>query len=275
LPLGSSVEITEQPVTDSELTGVSVSPAQADNGSSSTTARLTVQSGVTTATFTNRALGTIEVCKKAADKSTEGVPFQFSINGGPSFTVRAGQCSTPFRVPAGTATVSESAPSNFELEKVEAAPLGRLISGPTDNPATVSVPAGGLANETVVTFTNRVKTGQFKICKASPESGLQDIPFSFSISYTVNGYAVNDSASLKPGECSALSDPVPVVGSNGQPITVTVQEAPVAGTEISSIVHAGAGALTSSNTSTGQATFTTGIGNTTITYTNVRTPLVP
>jgi hypothetical protein len=272
LPIGSQVSITERNGADFQLTGVVVSPSSADAGSSGSTAKLTVQSGVTIATFTNRALGTIEVCKNAADASTATQSFQFSVNGGTPFSVRAGDCSPTIRVPAGTATVRETVPANFELANVSAND-SHLLSGPTDNPATVSVSTGGVATETVVTFTDRVKTGQFKICKASPEPTLQNTAFNFTSSYTVNGSTVNGTASLKPGDCSGLSAPIPVVDAQGNPITVNVTEAPTASVVISSIVVDGAGSLTASNTTTGTASFTQGNGIATITYTNVRAPV--
>ena len=53
------------------------------------------------------------------------------------------------------------------------------------NPVTVSTPFGGVENETVVTFTNAVNTGQFKICKVSSEPTLQGVTFNFTYSYTV------------------------------------------------------------------------------------------
>jgi hypothetical protein len=133
--------------------------------------------------------------------------------------------------------------------------------------------AGGVGTETVVTFTDRVKTGNFKICKASPESSLQSTTFSFNYSYTVNGATTTSNLSLKPGECSGLSANLPVVDANGQPITVHVSEAPTATVQVSSIVLEGAATLTASNTTTGTASFTQGNGTAALTFTNVRTPV--
>ena len=126
------------------------------------------------------------MCKNAADPSTATQTFQFSVNSGAPISVHAGQCSPPIAVPAGTATVYELGKTNFHLVSVTpSAPVGRFVSG--TNPVTVSVPFGGVENETVVTFTNAVNTGQFKICKVSSEPTLQGVPFNFTYSYTVNG----------------------------------------------------------------------------------------
>ena len=89
-----------------------------------------------------------------------------------------------------------------------------------------------------MTFTNAVATGRFKICKVSSEPTLQGVPFTFTYSYTVNGATVTGSATLQPGQCSGLSDDIPVVDQNGQPIPVTVTEAAVSQVQVSSITVA-------------------------------------
>jgi hypothetical protein len=273
LPIGAQVSVTERSVPNVRVTGVSVSPAGRDNGSSGSTAAFTIGSGITTATFTNQALATLEVCKNAADASTAGQTFQFSVNGGAPINVRAGQCSPAMQVPAGTATVRELAKTNFSLVSVSAND-SRLLSGPTANPATVAVPFGGVANETVVTFTNRVNTGQFKLCKQSPEPTLQTTSFSFNYSYTVNGTTFVGSASLRPGECSALSLDIPVVDASGNPITVNVSEGFAPTVQVSDISLDGSGTLTARDLNAQTASFTIGQGVSTLTYTNVRTPIV-
>jgi hypothetical protein len=241
-PLGSPVSITEEATDNVVNTAVSVSPASNDSGSFVPTANLTIGTGITTANFTNMAFGTIEVCKAAADPSTATQSFQFSVNGGAPIAVHAGQCSLPIAEPAGTATVSEAGKANFHLVSVTATgPTGdnRLVSG--TNPVTASTPFGGVENETVVTFTNAVNTGQFKICKQSPEPTLQGVTFSFIDSYTVNGHTTKSEAQLTPD------------------------------VEVSSIVVDN-GTVISSDPSSGGEAFSVLQGFTTVTYTNVRTP---
>ena len=65
---------------------------------------------------------------------------------------------------------------------------------------TVSTPFGGVENETVVTFTNAVNTGQFKICKVSSEPTLQGVPFNFTYAQVTESRALRPSL---PGQCSA------------------------------------------------------------------------
>jgi hypothetical protein len=271
VPIGSHVSITEQATAEVAIVGVSVSPASNDAGSFAPTARLTVGAGITTATFTNSALGTIEVCKTAADASTATQSFQFSVNGGPAFWVHAGQCTLPISVPAGTATVLEVGKANFHLVSVSATgPTGasRLVSG--SNPVTVSTPYGGVENETVVTFTNAVNTGQFKICKVSSESTLQGVPFTFTYSYTVGVATTTGSVQQAPGTCSGLLGTIPVVGPNGAPIPITVTEGAVDTVAVSSIVVSN-GTATATSTANRTVTFHLNQGVATATFTNVRT----
>jgi hypothetical protein len=275
VPLGSPVSITEEATDNVVNTAVSVSPASRDAGSFVPTANLTIGSGITTATFTNEAFGTIEVCKVAADPSTATQSFQFSVNGGAPIWVHAGQCSLPISVPAGTATVTEAGKANFHLVTVTATgPTGdnRWISGNT--PVVASTPFGGVENETVVTFTNAVNTGQFKICKVSSEPTLQGVTFHFTYSYTVNGTPVSGTADLTPGTCSALSGNIPVVDPQGNAIPIVVNEQATPTVAVSSIVVSN-GNLTSSDLGSGRGCFTVNQGVTTITYTNVRTAVIP
>jgi hypothetical protein len=273
VPLGTPVSITEEATDNVVNTAVSVSPSANDAGSAVPTANLIIGTGITTATFTNEAFGTIEVCKVAADLSTATQSFQFSVNGGAPFWVHAGQCSLPIAVPAGTATVAEAGKTNFHLVNVTAfGPIGdvRLVSGA--NPVTVSTPFGGVENETAVTFTNAVNTGQFKICKQSPEPTLQGVSFTFFYDFQYNQTGIKGDAHLTPGTCSALSGPIPVVDQDGNPVTINVAEQATPSVQISNI-DVQNGTLTASDSSAGTASFTVNQGITTITYTNVRAQL--
>ena len=251
---------------------MSVSPAVNDAGSFAPTANLTIGTGITTATFTNMAFGTVEVCKAAADPSTATQTFQFSVNGGAPISVHAGQCSLPIAVPAGTATVAEAGKANFHLVSVTATgPTGDNRS-PVTNPVTVSTPFGGVENETVVTFTNAVNTGQFKICKVSSEPTLQGVTFHFTYSYTAYGNTVTGTAAMTPGSCSGISVTVPLVDSTGLPVAIKVTEKATPTVAVSNIAIDN-GTIVSQNLAGGTATFNVNQGITIVTYTNVRTPV--
>jgi hypothetical protein len=292
-PLGSTVTITEVGQANVQLVGTSISPASQNAGSTSLTAVLKVgpvTGSVTAATFTNQALGWVEVCKNAADASTGTQSFPFTVNGGSVFTVHAGQCSQPFQVPAGTASINEiQANPNFYLANVSTMgvtdPTGsRLLSGPTQDPASVQVVFGGVGNETVATFTDAVYQGDFKICTAqtSPDANLQGQQFVYNYTYTVNGVPTSGSvtltAPLTGATCSGLYGPIPVVNADGSAVTVSVTEAATedATVNLQGVLYQGNGTVVSSPTipSALPATlvFSNGAGMNVATFTDGRTP---
>ena len=286
IPVGSVATVTEQAQPNIALIGISVSPSSSDAGSTTTQAKVTVGTSIASATFTNEALGWVEVCKNAADTVTAGQTFTFSVNGGPSFTVMAGNCSAAIQVPAGTASVNEiqSNPA-FYLANVSTVgvtdPTGaRLLTGPTTTPATVVVPYGPVANETVVTFTDAAKLGAFKVCtsQTSPGANLAGRAFTYTYSYTVNGVTTTGSVSLfvplLGASCSAVIGPIDPVNSDGTPVKVTVTATvpSVASVDLAGFSYQGAGTLLSSPTLPAvfpaSATFTVGIGINIVTFTN-------
>ncbi len=261
LPVGSVATITEQSVPNVAVSGVSVSPASADAGSWGTTAKVSVSAtSINSATFTNQALGWIEVCKNAGDSSAAGQTFNFSVNGGAPIPVMTGQCSAAIQVPAGTATVNElQSNPNYYISNITTVsvtdPTGsRLLTGSTTNPATVSVPFGGVGNETVVTYTNSTVQGAFKICTAqtSPDAALAGDMFTYNYSYTVNGTTTTGSVTLTVpltgSSCSNLSGPIPVINANGTPVQVSVTAEPpsVTSVDLAGFMYQGSGSVVSS-----------------------------
>jgi hypothetical protein len=267
LPLGSQATVTEQSVANVAVTGVQVIPASANgSGTTSTSADVIVVPGIASATFTNEALGYVEVCKVAADASTAGVSFNFSINGGASFPVVAeqgiGTCSQPFQVPAGTATIQELETNpNFTLKSVtaEGYPEGNaLLSGPTANGTiTVAVPFGGVGNETVATFTDAVVKGEFKVCtqESSTDANLAGTSFTYNYSVTDDGVTAPGSFTLIepafPGvTCSGLVTGVPVVnpladGGGVPQVTITSVAPTVTDVDVTNIQYGGNGLVLS------------------------------
>src|SRR6478609_5350347 len=102
--------------------------------------------------------GTIEICKTGAGPGVSG-SFQFTVSGlaGQTFSVPVGQCSQPITVTAGQVTVTEAAREGYQLASVASLPAGSLVSSDlTARTATLTVAAGDVANQTIVTFTNKV-----------------------------------------------------------------------------------------------------------------------
>jgi hypothetical protein len=249
-PAGSVVTATENAFPDVAVTNVAIIPAGDNAGSANGTAVFTVPTDGSTAsaTFTNDPLGTIEVCKNFYSPDdlnyNANNSAQFTVNGGASFWVAGGACSAPISVPAGTATVTEAGETNFFIWNVSTRSATdifgtRLLTGDTVNPASVTVPYGGVGNETVVTFTNAVDPTQFKICKqeSSADANLSGQTFDFSYSFEdTHDYDIGGSGgvslTIAPVTatnptglvCSGLIWGPPAVDPSGYSINVNVTE---------------------------------------------------
>jgi len=216
----------------------------------------------TIVTFSNKAVekGYLEVCKKAATGTTLGGSFAFTVTAaGSTYSVTApvGGCSMPLALPAGTATVTEAVRSDAELTAIEVAPTGRLVGSPnlTTRSVTVTIVAGDIATQTIVTFTNKPvpqPKGLVKVCKAAT-----GVPAGTTFTFTVNGVSLTVTA----GSCSE-----PVEVSAG---TAVVTEQARSGFAVAAIAVAPAGALISSDLATRTASVTVTAGKVTeVTLTN-------
>jgi hypothetical protein len=243
LPLGSTVTATETvpPGASFKPVGTSIFPANLDAGSSTGTAVFYVGNqpppnnvgnlgagSVTQATFTNEALGSVEVCKSSTSIN-KGVPFQFSVGGvGSIAPVPVGGCSGGFQLPVGTTTITETPVAH--VSTTLSTTLGGTLSGTT---ATVTVPYN---TENIVTFDNEINSGMLKVCKAqtSPDAGLQFTPFNFNYSYTLNGVSHPFTASLtpplagwnipQPQSACAPAITVPVLNADLSQVTISITE---------------------------------------------------
>jgi hypothetical protein len=237
LPLGSLVTVSETGLPPTiQVVGTSVSPANLNAGSpNSTTQQLYVGNlpgttavgsfgagSVTQANFINEAFGYVEVCKTSTS-ITPGIPFQFSVDGGAVFPVNVGNCSPPILKPVGTTTVTETPAPHTTLTNV----FGTSGATQSGNSALATVPYNA---DNLVSFNNEINTGTLKICKAqTPSDGpLGNTAFNFSYSYTANGVVTSATVpgGLKPGQCSAAINNVPVLNGNLSQVHITVTELP-------------------------------------------------
>src|SRR5881398_3246960 len=122
--------------------------------------------------------GFVEVCKASGSPAVTG-SFSFSVNDSTPVSVGVGECSAPMEVPAGTATVAETptmdangfsdadftAVSDIRTTAPGALNEDLINSSLSGRSATVAVTAGGVANTTIVTFTNVLVQGYVEICK--------------------------------------------------------------------------------------------------------------
>ena len=128
--------------------------------------------------------GTLEICKLAAGKGVAG-SFAFKIDGRPgTVEVPVGGCSLPVTLPVGPATVTEVARPGFTVGAISAIPSGRLVqSDLTGGTAKVTIEAGGVENQTILTFTNKAKPkGWLEVCKAKPAGDSLTGRFNFTVS---------------------------------------------------------------------------------------------
>ncbi len=161
---------------------------------------------VTNANIVAAGTGYVEICKQLAqyDRIPVGTIFNFNITGvAATIQVPAGawgspNCSPPIQVAAGQVTVTEQARANTAVVDIAVRPASRTISKSNElQQVSLNVPAGDVADETVVTYTNQTtRTGTIEICKF----GL-DLDVSGFFNFTVYG-APGQVFSVPVGYCS-------------------------------------------------------------------------
>jgi hypothetical protein len=214
---------------------------------------VTIAPGVNTVTITNTAKGNLEICKRLTNPwtvtPTNPAPvFQFRVDGGAVQNVTAAinggplRCIT-LRVSVGAHTITEVASNNFELDPnplfgggFQVLPSANEISRSFANRSiTVNVPFAG---DTTVTFINRIKQFQLKICKFATSGSTEPLSsVLFNYNWAVDGQGSgtlfpvgNTPQGIHVGECAFVSDvlgfPVNfnVINANGNPTLVSVGE---------------------------------------------------
>src|SRR4051794_24367631 len=217
--------------------------------------------GINTKTITNTARGRLEVCKAPVRGIDVQPTFQFKIDNGAVFNVQAGKCSPPKDVSVGTHTVTEGTSSDYELDSsrtdggITVFPADREVSRSlSTRTVTVSVPYALTNGETLVTFYNRIKLGQIKICKVIPmtsQDSLGTKPFSYDVYVqtpgTPLGYTVTRVGPILPGECTFYGPAggIPILNPNGTKRAIGVHEVgtPSATWDVTSITVTGSRGL--------------------------------
>jgi hypothetical protein len=274
--VGTTVSIHENAQQGISTTGITVSPAGAQQGTSDLpggNATVIIGTGVTTVTYTNRGpTGSLVICKVAGTGVTAGTNFTFAIPG-QTATVAAGAApngtctTTPLTVGAGNVTVTEAATTGVGVTSVTATNGGANVLVSSDlaaRTATVTITAG---QTTTVTYTNgaAAANGSLVICKVAGTGVTAGTNFTF----TAAGQSATVAAGAAPnGTCTAT--PLAVAAGN-----VTVTEAQAAGTSVTAFTATGNGgvnALVSSDFGGRTATVTVVAGQTTtVTFTNSAT----
>jgi len=248
IPTGTVVTVAETFGADNPATLFDESGEFIDQSGPVTT---TIGSGINTVTITNTARGVIEVCKDPVVGINVQPTFQFRVDGGGIFGVPAGGCSQPRRVSVGNHTVTEVAMPNYELTGITVDPASRLVGTPdlANRTVTVSVPYGP-NGETVVTFTNRIQQGRFKVCKTIPLSSFDSLngkPFNFTLFVQNGGTHAAPTFSSTPlvlnastdrtnlTTCSGFTAFAPILQPNGEKTIAAVQEQLTGGFAVDSI----------------------------------------
>jgi hypothetical protein len=130
--------------------------------------------------------GILEICKAASGPGVGGF-FGFKVQGRPGvIEVPVGYCSHPIELNPGQVTVTEVGRPGFSVEAIATVPVGRLVRGDRNaRSALVRVEAGGVRNQTMVTFTNKAKPkGFLEVCKDKPDKDKLDGNFNFTVTQT-------------------------------------------------------------------------------------------
>jgi len=165
--------------------------------------------------------GSVEICKTVpqGDPIGQGTIFNFTISGvAGMIQAPAGGCSAPFDVPAGNATITELTVANTAVTAISVNPASRAVSQSLPlRQQVINVPEGGVADQTVVTYTNQTtRTGTLEICKRALDSGVTG-----TFNYTVQGAA--GTFAVPTGFCSGAITTT-VVTSTTPTFTVNVTE---------------------------------------------------
>jgi len=209
------------------------SPGTVTMGGSGTTAN--------TVTITNTAFGQIEICKDAVAGLATQPTFNFRIDNGAMIAVPGNSCSNAVNVSVGNHTVTELNPGDFDVTAITVDPSGRRV-GTLDlagRSVTVNVPYGP-NGETVVHYTNAIRTGSVKVCKTIPITSAdtlapapngRDYTFTVSIQTSPGNpgtfMQVPLTVHLAPGQltnCSNFTGSIPVLQTDGKNTIVGVQE---------------------------------------------------
>ena len=227
--IGTMLTIAESPQTGIKTTGIVVSPAGAQQGTSDLTAgraTVIVGTGTTTLTYTNQGpTGTLVICKVAGTGIAAGTNFAFAV-GGQTQSVAAGAapngtCGTALTLGAGAATVTETLPAGTVAQSIAGTPAPTNINL-AGGSASILITAG---QESRITFTNATATtGTLVICKVAGTGVTVGANFTF----TAGAQTQTVAAGAAPnGTCGA-----PLTFPAG---SMTVTETAVAGTSVSAI----------------------------------------
>jgi hypothetical protein len=202
-PVGTHVTVAETIPAGILVSSIAVAPTVRLDGAPNLaggSANITIGSGVTEVTFTNKRTGFLEICKTG---EVEG-SFSFSVNPGGlgPYVVPAGACSPAIEVAAGVVTV-------HELPSAGSAMSGCTTIPPTQQGAcnleaqisTVTVAPGDISTMTIAFIANKkIDVSLDKKFTKGPTAGTG--------AFTL--LVKNEGAPIAAGTTIKITDPVPV-----------------------------------------------------------------
>jgi uncharacterized membrane protein len=154
-PVGSTVTVSEAILAGNIVSGIAVAPAGRLVGPNlaAGSVSVTLGSGVTEVTFTDKRTGFLEICKKGDVKGN----FTFTVDPGAlgPFVVPAGACSPAIEVAAGPVTVHEMPAAGSSMSGCATMPA--VQQGACDlatQTSTVNVVPGDVSAMTIALITN-------------------------------------------------------------------------------------------------------------------------
>jgi hypothetical protein len=170
-PPGTSVTMSETiPIpptyTVSSITAAPPSiltPSSTNPNLAAGTVTVVMGSGIDDVTYTDQAIGYLEICKVAGYGIAAGSPYTFHVNPGNlgPFTIPAGACLPAIPVTAGLVTITEDlAPLGVDIScyTIPASMQGSCAQPTISNPvgtSIVTVVAGDISTQTVAFVTNQ------------------------------------------------------------------------------------------------------------------------
>jgi hypothetical protein len=158
LPVGTNVTVAEVVPAGDTVSSITIVPPGQLVGTpnlATGSVNLTIGSGVTEVTFTNKRTGYLEICKMGDVKGNATFTVEPGALG--PFVVPAGACSPAIEVVAGSVSIHEVSMTNGTMNGCSTIPASQQgTCDPTNaQTSTVSVSPGDVSSQTIAIITNK------------------------------------------------------------------------------------------------------------------------
>jgi uncharacterized repeat protein (TIGR01451 family) len=202
-PVGTHVTVAETIPAGILVSSIAVAPSVRLDGPPNTasgSANITIGSGVTEVTFTNKRTGFLEICKTGEVQGN----FSFSVNPGDlgPYVVPAGACSPAIEVAAGVVTIHELPSTGSAMSGCTTIPPAQQGACNLDAQiSTVTVAPGDISTMTIAFIANKkIDVSLDKKFTSGPTRGTG--------AFTL--LVKNEGAPIAAGTIIKITDPVPL-----------------------------------------------------------------